>query len=46
MKILGRSSSGEFFNPAYDCSEILDKNPKARDGFYWVNFNEATSKKV
>ncbi|XP_046839690.1 uncharacterized protein LOC124433873 isoform X3 [Xenia sp. Carnegie-2017] len=42
----GSSSPGEFFNPVYDCSTILDKDPKAKDGFYWITLGEKKSKKV
>ncbi|XP_028403464.1 uncharacterized protein LOC114526145 [Dendronephthya gigantea] len=37
---------GEYFNPGYDCLDILNKNPKSKDGFYWVNFNAGKPKKV
>ncbi|CAB4032105.1 Hypothetical predicted protein, partial [Paramuricea clavata] len=28
---------GELFSPAYDCSKILDHNPEAKDGIYWIH---------
>ena len=46
LNILGSSSPGEIFNPGYDCSDILDKDTKAKDGFYWIQFNGYTPKKV
>ena len=42
----GSNSRGEFFNPAYDCSDILDNAKLAKDGFYWVKFHEMVPKKV
>ncbi|XP_046839746.1 uncharacterized protein LOC124433918 isoform X3 [Xenia sp. Carnegie-2017] len=42
----GSSSPGEFFDPVYDCSTILDKDPKAKDGFYWITLGEKKPKKV
>ncbi|MBK5721106.1 hypothetical protein JGH11_09525 [Dysgonomonas sp. Marseille-P4677] len=31
-----KSSTGTFDFPANRCQEILDENPSARDGYYWV----------
>ncbi|XP_046839650.1 uncharacterized protein LOC124433845 isoform X4 [Xenia sp. Carnegie-2017] len=42
----GSSSPGEFFNPVYDCSTILDKDPKAKDGFYWITLGEKKPKRI
>ena len=32
----GSSTLGENFNPAKDCSDIVDNIPGAKDGFYWI----------
>ena len=44
--ILDSKPPGEFFNPGYDCLDILNKNPKSKDGYYWVDFNAGKPKKV
>ncbi|CAB4015633.1 Hypothetical predicted protein, partial [Paramuricea clavata] len=41
----GSDPTGEFFNPAYDCLKILDKNPEAKDGFYWIKLSGIVPKK-
>ncbi|CAB4000836.1 dual 3, 5 -cyclic-AMP and -GMP phosphodiesterase 11-like, partial [Paramuricea clavata] len=42
MKETKRSSTlGEIFNPAKDCSDIVDNLPGAKDGFYWIKHNKA-----
>ena len=46
FRIQGSDPTGEFFNPAYDCLKILDKNPEAKDGFYWVKLSGIVPKKV
>ena len=33
---IGYSTLGENFNPAKDCSDIVDNIPGAKDGFYWI----------
>ena len=33
---IGSSTLGENFNPAKDCSDIVDYIPGAKDGFYWI----------
>ncbi|XP_028393585.1 uncharacterized protein LOC114517928 [Dendronephthya gigantea] len=33
----GSSTVGEYFNPALDCSDVVDRVPDATDGFYWIN---------
>ena len=33
---IGSSTLGENFNPAKDCSDIVDNIPGAKDGFYWI----------
>ena len=42
----GSDSTGEFFNPAYDCLEVLNKNSEAKDGFYWIKLSGNEPKKV
>ncbi|XP_028413273.1 uncharacterized protein LOC114536122 [Dendronephthya gigantea] len=42
----GSSPSGEYFNPGYDCTDILNKNFESRDGFYWINLNKGAPKRV
>ena len=42
----GSNSTGEFFNPAYDCSDALDKISEAKDGFYWIKLSGNIPKKV
>ena len=32
----GSPTLGEHFNPAKDCSDIVDNLPEATDGFYWI----------
>lgn len=44
--ITGSSPPGEFFSPGYDCASILDKDPKAKDGFYWITIGEKKPRKV
>ncbi|XP_028391636.1 uncharacterized protein LOC114516378 [Dendronephthya gigantea] len=41
----GSSPSGEYFNPGYDCTDILKKNWEPRDGFYYINFNRGAPKR-
>ena len=44
---IGTSPPGEFFNPGYDCAHILNKDPKAKDGQYWINLgNKKLPRKV
>ncbi|CAB4019839.1 Hypothetical predicted protein, partial [Paramuricea clavata] len=33
----GDDSVGELFSPGFDCSKILDSNPEAKDGMYWIH---------
>ena len=35
--VLGSSTVGEYFDPALDCSDVVDRVPGAADGFYWLN---------
>jgi hypothetical protein len=28
---------GEIYSPGYDCSKILDSNPEAKDGLYYID---------
>ncbi len=43
---LGDAYVGEFLHPGYDCSDILDKEFDADDGFYWINLGVSTKRKV
>jgi hypothetical protein len=43
---IGSSTFGEVFNPARDCSDIVDHLPGAQDGFYWIVLNNKTKHKV
>ena len=42
----GSSTLGEKFNPANDCSDIVDNLPGAKDGFYWIKYNKGKLSKV
>ena len=42
----GSSTLGEKFNPAKDCSDIVDNLPEAKDGFYWIKHNKEELSKV
>ncbi|XP_028405278.1 uncharacterized protein LOC114527785 [Dendronephthya gigantea] len=42
----GSKPLGEYFNPGYDCLEILSQNTKAKDGYYWVDFHRSVPHKV
>jgi hypothetical protein len=37
---------GEFISPGFDCSDIINKNMNAKDGFYWIHLGEITPRKV
>ncbi|XP_028410572.1 uncharacterized protein LOC114533270 isoform X2 [Dendronephthya gigantea] len=41
----GSSTLGEFINPAYDCTDALNADPQAKDGFYWINFKNSNANK-
>ena len=43
---IGSSTLGEKFNPAKDCSDIVDNLPGAKDGFYWIKHNKGKLSKV
>jgi hypothetical protein len=43
---LGDVYLGEFLYPGYDCSDILDHELDAQDGFYWITLGGATKRKV
>ena len=43
---IGSSTLGEIFNPAQDCSDIVDQIPNAQDGFYWIVLPNAKKHKV
>jgi hypothetical protein len=36
--LIGSTCIGEYFNPGYDCTDILNKNKAAKDGYYWIHF--------
>ncbi|XP_028405398.1 uncharacterized protein LOC114527885 isoform X2 [Dendronephthya gigantea] len=42
----GSRPPGEYFNPGYDCLDILTRNRKAKDGYYWVDFHRSVPYKV
>ncbi len=42
----GSRPPGEYFNPGYDCLDILTRNEKAKDGYYWVDFHQSIPHKV
>jgi hypothetical protein len=42
----GSKTLGEFINPARDCSDVLNHDPQANDGFYWINLKIFKAKKV
>ena len=46
MCFIGSSTFGERFNPAKDCSDIVDNLPEAKDGFYWMNITDEKPLKV
>lgn len=37
---LGSTTLGEYFDPAIDCSDVVDRVPDAADGFYWIHPKE------
>jgi hypothetical protein len=41
-----QNTVGEFFNPGYDCADILNKRQDAKDGFYWITLKLSNPKKV
>ncbi|CAB4031753.1 Hypothetical predicted protein, partial [Paramuricea clavata] len=41
----GSPTLGEIFNPARDCSDIVDQLPEAEDGFYWIGLPKGTKHK-
>ncbi len=42
----GKTPIGELFNPGYDCSKILDSNPEAKDGMYFIHLGTKYPKQV
>ena len=36
ISFIGSSTVGEHFDPAQDCSDIVDNLSGANDGFYWI----------
>jgi hypothetical protein len=43
---IGTPTIGENFDPAKDCSDIVDNLPKAKDGFYWIALGKNKVQKV
>lgn len=43
---IGSPTIGEEFDPAKDCSDIVDKLPDAKDGFYWIDVGKDKPQKV
>ena len=43
---IGSNPTGEFFNPAYDCSDVLNKISDAKDGLYWIILSRNVPKRV
>jgi hypothetical protein len=42
----GKTPVGELFNPGYDCSKILDSNPEAKDGMYFIHLGTKYPRQV
>ncbi|CAB4017887.1 Hypothetical predicted protein, partial [Paramuricea clavata] len=42
----GSNPTGEYFNPAYDCSDALNKISGAMAGFYWIKLSGNVPKKA
>ena len=42
----GSPTIGEEFDPAKDCSDIVDNLPDAKDGFYWISLGKNKVQKV
>ena len=43
---VGEDPVGEVFSPGYDCANILDLNPEAKDGLYWIHLGGYYPKQV
>ena len=46
ITIIGSPTIGESFDPARDCSDIVDNLPEAKDGFYWIALDKNKAQKV
>ena len=46
LQYLGEVYLGEFLNPGYDCTDILNHEEDATDGFYWITLGADTKRKV
>ena len=46
ISFIGSPTLGEHFNPAKDCSDIVDNLPEATDGFYWIKPTNGKLSKV
>ena len=45
LRYLGDVHLGEFLNPGYNCTDILNYED-ATDGFYWITLGTDTKRKV
>ena len=43
---LGHSYLGEFLSPGYDCSDIMNHEPDASEGLFWITLGNDTKRKV
>jgi hypothetical protein len=41
-----KNTVGEFFNPGYDCADVLNKRQDSEDGFYWITLKGPNLYKV
>ena len=46
LRYLGDVHLGEFLNPGYNCTDILNHEKDATDGFYWITLGTGTKRKV
>ena len=46
FQYLGDAHLGEFLNPGYNCTDILNHVEDATDGFYWITLGTDTKRKV
>ncbi|XP_046843367.1 uncharacterized protein LOC124437433 [Xenia sp. Carnegie-2017] len=42
----GKAFVGEYLNPGYDCSDILNRKEDVQDGYYWIDFGGSNKRKV
>ena len=43
---VGKAFVGEYLNPGYDCSDILNREEDVQDGYYWIDFGGSNKRKV